>query len=282
MKIFSAKLDDLKRARDEWDAETDRREAIRKEESARYEKDRDQAIAPVEYQINQALSKFNLLDFEIDAQPSSSYRGRRGVEVRIRCNQSRVHDETSALSWDWQVNLDSEGNVIKESGSWSGLNATTEENMNSLKQSVEALEYLNSVDWANVLDIALPNYNDYYSEMEPRGQKPDFDSQIKEEELRQYIGSDKLILGYSLVDYESRWNRSVPTWFIILGETPKQYRVGDVSCGQAQHWFENGYTIEDIVENAKRYTSRVRKDRLMSNLKYPFVELNEETVSNYR
>ena len=279
MKIYSSKLDDLKKARDEWDAETARRDAIREEESAKYHKAQDELIAPIDYEISQALNKFNLLEFDIDVTPSSDYKGGRGVEVRIRCNDRKVHDVNSALSWDWRVNLDDEGNIVKESGSWSGLNATTEESMNSLRQSVQALEYLNSVDWGNLLDVTMPSFKDFFTDLGPRGQKPDFNKQIEEAELEEYVGSDTLLLGNSLVDYESRWNRSVPTWYIILRETPKQYEIGDISFGEAKTWFEHGLSISEIVEKAKSYTSRIRKDRLMNTLNYPYVELNEETIN---
>lgn len=280
MKITSSKLDDIRKAKEEWDAETDRRDAIRKEERQRYKKASDAVIAPVEYKLSSFLRKFDALDFEIDGEIAGGYRGSRGLEFRIRCNESRVHDENSALSWNWSVSVNSEGDIVKDSGSWSGLNATTEENMKSLRQSVEALEFLNSLNWSELIDVATPEYRDYFTDQEPRGSRPNFETQMKEAELESYIGEDTMLLGYSLPEYESRWNRSVKTWFIILGETPKQYRVGEVSFNQAQYWFEQGRTIEEIIESAKRYPTRYRKDRLFSTLEYPFIEINEETINS--
>lgn len=283
MKITSSKLDDIRKAKEEWDAEDDRREAIRKEERMRYRKASDEIIAPVEYQISTALRKFDALEFEIRGEIASGYRGSRGLEFKVACNESRVHDENSALSWNWSVSVNSEGDIVKDSGSWSGLNATTEENMRSLRQSVEALEYLNSINWPELIDVKTPDFKDYYSDLEYRGSRPNFEQQMKEAELEEYVGKDVLLLGYSMPEYESRWNRSVKTWFIILGETPKQYKVGEISAYQAKNWFEDGQTIEEIVELAKRYyTSRYRKDRILSTLEYPFVELNEETVDQSR
>lgn len=280
MKITSSKLDDIRKAKEEWDAETSRRDAIHDEDRQRYRKASDAVIAPVEYKLSTALRKFDALEFEISGEIAGGYRGSRGLEFKIRCNDSRVHDENSALSWNWSVGINGDGEVVKDSGSWSGLNATTEENMKSLRQSVEALEYLNSLNWAELIDVDTPEYMDYISDMEPRGSRPNFEQQMKEAELEEYIGKDVMLLGTSMPEYESRWNQPVTTWFIILGETPKQYRVGEVSAYQARYWFEQGQTIEEIVESAKRYTSRYRKDRIFSALKYPFIELNEETINS--
>lgn len=279
MKIYSSRLDDLRRERDEWDAETDRRNAIHGEELKKYRKAEAEIIAPVEYKISSALKKFTALDFEINGETAGGYRGSRGLEFRIRCNESRVHDENSALSWNWSVSINGEGEVVKNSGSWSGLNATTEENMKSLRQSVEALEYLNSLNWSELIDVATPEYSDYISDLGPRGSRPNFEQQIKEAEIAEYVGKDVMLFGYSMPEYESRWNRSTKTWFILLGETPKQYKVGEISAYQAQYLFEQGKTIDEIIESAKRYSSRYRKDRIISTLKYPFVELSEETIN---
>lgn len=280
MKIYSSKIDDIRRARDEWDAETARRDSIREEERKRYQKAEDAIIAPVDYQISTALNKFDILDFDVNIAASGGYRGSRGLEVRINCNENRVHDEDSALSWNWSVFINGDGEVVKNSGSWSGLNATTEANMKSLRQSVEALEYLNSVDWASIIDVQTPDWGDYYSTMEPRGTKPNFDQQLKEAELEECIGKDIMLLGYSMPEYESRWNNSVKTWFIILGETPKQYRVGEISAFKAQYMIKDGKTIEDVIDDAKHYSSRYRKDRIISALKYPFIKLDEQTVDS--
>lgn len=282
MKITSSKLDDIRKAKEEWDAETDRRDAIRKEERQRYKKATDEVIAPVEYKISSALRKFDSLDFEIRGEIASGYRGSRGLEFRINCNESRVHDENSALSWNWSVSVNSEGDIVKDSGSWSGLNATTEENMKSLRQSVEALEYLNSLNWNELIDVATPDYENYFTDQEYRGNRPNFEQQMKEAEVESYVGTNTMLLGYSMPEYESRWNRSVKTWFIILSETPKQYKVGELSAYMVKNYFENGESIEEIIEAAKRYTRRYRKDRIISNLEYPLIELSEDTIDQSR
>ena len=282
MKITSSKLDDIRKAKEEWDVETERRDSIRKEERQRYKKASDEVIAPVEYKISSALRKFDSLDFEIRGEIASGYRGSRGLEFRINCNESRVHDENSALSWNWSVSVNSEGDIVKDSGSWSGLNATTEENMKSLRQSVEALEYLNSLNWSELIDVATPEYGDYFTDQEYRGNRPNFEQQMKEAEVEEYVGTNTMLLGYSMPEYESRWNSSVKTWFIILSETPKQYKVGELSAYMVKNYFENGESIEEIIEAAKRYTRRYRKDRIISTLEYPLIELSEDTIDQSR
>ena len=285
--IKASRADDIRKAQAEWEAEDDRRAAIRKKEETAYKKAKAAVYAPVDYKLDMELRKFNLLQFDIRVSQSSRYskklNGFRGLEVKVDCNQNKHFDKDSALSWDWSATINDEGEVVKDSGSWSGLQATTEAQMASLKQSVAALEFLNSLDWKELLDVETPDYGKYFTEeSRPQRDKPNFTKQLKEAELEEYIGQDAMLLGYSMPEYESRWNQSVKTWFIILSETPKQYKVGEIECYHAKQLFDQGKSINEIVEYAKRYPRRYRKDRIFDTLNYPFIELNEETIEQSR
>ena len=265
MKIYSSKLDDIRKARDEWDAESNRRDEVRRQERANYEQARHDVTDPIELEITENLQKFNLLDFEVRVEPSSGFRGGRGIEVRIGCNQNRIHDEDSALSWDWKAQLDSEGNVVKSSGSWSGLNATTEANMNSLRQCVSALEYLNSVDWSAVLDVETPEYSAFYSEMEARGRRPDFEFQMKEAELEELIGRPIAVLGTGIESLG--YGHRARVYYIIRRETPKKYIVNAVPKS-TMDWYES--PAEAIADQMTHYTQQIKKEYLLDALNYPF------------
>ena len=88
--------------------------AKREEESRQYYKAVDASLQPVKEYVKNMLSKYNLLDFSIDVD--YSYRSYK-PEVRIRCNESTLHSDEVALAWNFDIELDENGNVIKDSGS---------------------------------------------------------------------------------------------------------------------------------------------------------------------
>lgn len=101
------------------------------------------------------------LDLEIDVDLTfetvpSSY------EVYVYANWNRSHDADVALCWEWRVKLDANGNIRKDSGSWSGLNAITIDQINDLKESVRVLTILNTIDWQEIFeDNTPPNIDDF-------------------------------------------------------------------------------------------------------------------------
>lgn len=90
--------------------------------------------------------------------------GFMGYEITINYAQNNVHAEDKSLSWNFDITLDRDGNVKKETGSWSGLQATTPEQLNDLRKTVQILEVLNDMDWKTILNKAIkdtPEYKDY-------------------------------------------------------------------------------------------------------------------------
>lgn len=272
MKIYSSRYEDLKKERDAWDENLAQSKKRYEEQQSSYDEAMHAVVNPIKAQIEADLSKFDLLDFQVKVGPT--FNREDSLEIRVFCNQNRLFDETSALAWDYFVSL-SNGQVKSESGSYSGLNATTPESLASLKQTVEALSYLNAQDWASILQKELPDYLEYVTEQVPYN-RPDFESQIKEEELKEYIGQDIAFRGQPIeqLGMAARRNATQNFWYIIKRETPKKYFVT---------WFSDrlirlANIPEDdpqaIINNFKNQApQQIKKEILLDALYYPFETL---------
>lgn len=175
--------------------------------------------------------------------------GFKGLSVSIN-NGDNPHDD-QALNWNWEVNLTKDGEVEKDSGSWSGLSAITSSQLENLKESVRVLEILNNIDWVNVLNVELPKYEDYVKTEVPK--KENFDQQLLEEDIKDAIAEGKLIKGHGYKYY----NQRATVFYHVLKETPKQYDVQEI--------YE-----DDVADEAKWPGSyRVPKETFMQLISKP-------------
>lgn len=241
MKIYAARRDEILKQKAEY-------QASRKESQARYDRQYSEYIDAIEAQARKISSylehefkKFNLLDFNIYVEPRhvvDKETGQRGkmYGVRIDCNEARVTDDTSALSWNYKVQLLPNGKTERESSSWSGLNATTEENIESLSQTLDALKFLLNVDWAGLLNQKVPEYDDYITERLGLDQGPDFDFMLLEDELIDAAGTDKGFKGYNKDTHD-------PGWYVITKVTPKRFYTEFYTKRGVE--YQEGETLED-------------------------------------
>lgn len=256
MKITSSRKDDILKRKAEYEqqlAEYEERQEAAGQAMAEAE---EQIVGPIRDFLEQRLSTYSTLHFDV-----SVGRGRfhvNGVQVNIRCNERDIFEENSALSWNYNVALDKDGNVVKESSSWSGLKATTAEQMKSLRQTVSALEFLNDIDWNSLINVDMPKFYDYYDRDDERPQRPNFEQEMNEAELEDIIGKNKAVK-------IKNWGESCPyrgnVYVRITKESPSQYQVDMVGAG----WNDNA-SQEDIVDAFSRgsYRSqRVRKSNVV-------------------
>ena len=241
MKIYAARRDEILKQKAEY-------EESRKEAQARYDRQYSEYLDAREVQARKISSylehefeKFNLLDFDIYVDPRyvrDEETGQRGqmYGVKIECNDSRIHDDTSALSWTYKVQLLPNGKTKRESSSWSGLNATTEENIESLSQTLDALKFLLNVDWAGLLNLKVPEYEDYITEHLGPDQGQKFDFMLLEDELIDAAGTDKGFKGYNKDTHN-------PGWYVITKVTPKRFYTEFYSQRGVE--YQKGETLED-------------------------------------
>lgn len=266
--IKASRADDLRKQRDEWDANFKKHNDIARSQEKEFRKAQADMESAIAEELKSDLDKFYLLDFDVRVFADTRHirdRKFKSVEVRIECNQNRVHDESSALSWDYTAKLDKDGNVTKETGSWSGLSATTEQQLKSLDQSVAAIHLLSTIDWGKFLDRDVPDYDDYVTEEVPsKSERPDFETQIDEEELADYAGKRVLVKGKA--GQNDKFYRSgVSVWYHIEKVTPKFYSVEPVT----DHDFDRFVYRQD--NNMAPYPERIRKEDFTSLIDHPIV-----------
>lgn len=190
MKITSSRRDDIIKERDAYDSDYTAKLNQRDEEWKQYRKAEYGIMNPIAEEIKSTLSRFDALEFDVEVDRSWG----DGLRCRIQCNENTKFEDDSALSWSYSATIGKDGEVKKESSSWSGLKATTPEQMNSLIQTVEALKVINDIDWTTKLGVTLPEPSEFVqTEMPNAADRPDFENLVLVEDLRDMIGQAKFV-----------------------------------------------------------------------------------------
>ena len=236
MKITSSRKDDILKRKAQYEADYAAYQERQKASDKAYREAEDAIINPIREYLERKLSRYSALKFEIDVRRGWEIRG---VDIFIRCNERNKFDEDVALAWSYDVTLNKDGTVNRKSSSWSGLSATTEAQMNSLRQTVSALEWLNDVDWADLMDVTMPDYGDYYDRNDKRPERADFERELLEAELEELVGTDTLI---KVHNWESSSYKGKYVWLKLLRETPSMYNaiiIGDWVMGGVLKGYED-------------------------------------------
>lgn len=215
MKITARKRDDILRDKAAYEADKAERQSKFNEQKRDWYIARQSVMDSVKSEIKSELGNHvDDVNIKVDAWDN--------IEVTV--NNGDNPFGPSALSWNWSVKLDRDGNVVKDSGSWSGLSAVTAENIQDLRNTVDILEILNNIDWKTLLNTKVPEYEDYITMNDPSYEKPDrdYDVELKEADIEDIIGDEDaaVFVGNALPDY-FRGNEYVS----ILKETPKRFNV---------------------------------------------------------
>lgn len=250
MKITASRADDLRKEREAYMRDKEVRTERYADQALKYGKARQTVYDRIEDELRSHLDKFDKLQFDIEVWGSGP------LNIRVECDERRKFEDACPLSWSYHVDIPwrDEG-VRKETNSWSGLKATTPEHIESLRQTVDALEYLNSVDWDKVIHTPMPESKDFISEKDPRYDTyRDWDTEIFEAELSDHIGKDEYIRG-KRGDW-IRIDKETPQ-FYVYARIPSYYFAVDADPDAIRR-------IEDAVRRVASYTERIRKDKIKS------------------
>lgn len=259
MKILAGRREDILRRKADYEARLEEYNKKSKEQSDRFRKAEQDVLEPVRSEVLDRLSKYSALSFDVRAKRNWSSRGRgEGIEVRVECDEHRKFEDDSALSWDYTVSLNADGEVTSETGSWSGLKATTKEQLTSLRQTVDALEELNNMDWKSLLDKTMPDYKDYYDPDLRKPDREDFEEELKAADLEELVGQNKFI---EVEPFESSGYRG-PIYLKLIRETPSQYEV----MIAPQYVVDEG-RLAEFNESHSKYTQRVRKSSVKPKIR---------------
>lgn len=268
MKITCTKREDIIKQREAYEAERAARQARYDEQERKYDEAEYAITSAVANELKSQLSKYSALQFDVEVD-RNNWR-LPGLRVRVLCNEHNKFDDDVALSWNYNVNLDESGSVNKESSSWSGLKATTEAQLESLTQTLDALKYLNSIDWATLLNKELPKYADYVTEIDPRydSDVPNFDYMLMEADIEEAIGKDVLLKGRASIDDNTGRKRG-EAYYLILKQTPMQYEI----CRIPGYAIESTDNLKELVEKNKKYSERISKAKFTKLLNNPIETL---------
>lgn len=257
MKITCNRRDDILKRKQEYESDRAKRQAKYDEEYNAWKDEYYGRRQSLEKAAIQAIGN-TTLDLTIDV--SASF----GTGYRIRVSdEDNKFDEDKALSWTWEVSLDKNGDVKKESSSWSGMNAVSAANLSNLKEIVRVLEILNNIDFKTMLNrVTPPNSDDYITMPNPKYETaPDFDRELMEADVEDCIGTRKGILG----TYSKIYRGDV--YHFIMKQTPSSYTVWDIPA----YYVENhDGSLSDLYETyyAKRdaYAYTMRKNTFFETI----------------
>lgn len=157
VKITCTKLEDLlkneKALKDLAKSNKDRQN----KSDLQYEADIQKLTASAKSYIESELSRFNLVRFDVEIGYRSASSTVHAEIIAVENNNSR-----KKLCWSLTVDVElPEGDVSKQAGAWKGLIDCTPDKIAVIKQSTEAIELLNTIDWYSLLNMQYPNYEDY-------------------------------------------------------------------------------------------------------------------------
>lgn len=192
--MAASRKEDLLNQRKQYDDEMNQYKARVDEAEAEYDETLWNQQKNLEKQISDMIGS-TTLQLNIKADPYSSYRSNTW-DIRIEANDRIKFDKNVALAWNWEVELNKDGEIIKDSGSWSGLKATSPEQIADLEESVRILKILNSIDWDVILHSPLAKYSDFVTEeltqpyQERKKNRPNFEADIQKAELEESVGTN--------------------------------------------------------------------------------------------
>lgn len=266
MKIYSSRLSDLKDRRanlqkeiednnDRWDKETEE-----------YNKILLVQAEPARQAAVKIFDKYPMLNAEITAEYTfSDY-----IIVKIEVDSGSLHDPNSALSWRYTLKIDSEtGELIRESNSWSGLDATTPESLESLQQTLSALKDLYNTDWKSILSVKRPEYGNFVTTNRRNfsRESSSLDQEIFEAEIEEAVGKNIAfkVGSFAGSDYQSANRSPFKTssyhWVVFDRETPSQYYITEFSAPAG----DSG----EFERRSSRSSHRVKKSSVLNALIHP-------------
>lgn len=266
--VTAARRDDIIRRRDEYDAAAARNKAKTDDAAQRFSDAQDSVFQEVENEIRRQLGdRIGNLDIQVYTR----FGNNLSVDIR-NSNGSPRREPNASLTWSWSARINKEGEVIKESSSWSGLEATTLEQIADLKLCVEQLEAINTMDWQALLDKTLPSWKDYQvTDLEDIGQRPNFDQELAEADIEDMVGTNTLVKMSQGRNYRGQ------VYYQILRDSGSQYAVKEIPASYVEQVNSgkpvNGMggaitTVADLVENYGT-AIRVRKANFFSDLIKP-------------
>ena len=255
-KVTAASLDrynDIQRRKREWQEADERSKEMREQDKERYR----QAIVPELKAIRDAilseLSQYDLLDFDVTVDEWGGNWQDQTYKVSIYCNQNRMFDTDSALTWRYHVDV-KDGEVVRESSSASGLQAVTPSQIASLKQTVNALETLSTMDWDALINRQPPDIESFVSEGSEGPSLADYRA-LDDEEIDSLAGERVLVQ-----------SKVSGQWYQIVKTSPKFIQYISVP----EYAIDEAGSIDEVLERYD-FVEKKSRDNFEAMIQRPLV-----------
>lgn len=261
IKVNSSMRDYILKQKEEYEAQYNEQMSKYDEQYKNYKDEYLKVAEGVKQSILDAIGSTSLpikIDTRCDFNDSINAR----VYVDLDHNASN-----RSLAWNFDASIDAKtGDVIKETGSWSGLNATTPEQLDDLEECVRVIRTLNGLDWKAMLKENFPHYSDYVKVEKPshRG-SAQFDKMLFEADVEDCIGKNILLKGSA----DSNNGRKRGTaYYMITKSTPSMYEYIYVPSYELDNM-----GAEAAVEKYRGFKQRTKKEKLIYLLNNPLETL---------
>lgn len=254
MKITAGKREDILRDKAAYEADKAKKQAEYDKQENAYRQATDQVMADIKSAVESELG---------------DHAGEVRINVHVRVYDVEVTVDNGddphgpyALSWNWSVRLDANGNVVKDSGSWSGLSAVTAEQIQDLRNTVNILEILNNIDWKTLLNVKVPSYEDYITMRDPSTIKPerDYDAELEEADTEELIGDkNAAVFVGKAFPYYYKGDVYVSIW----KETPTRFNVTVIPAYLLDRWMNNENIGYDAVITKNRFYQYVDTSKIV-------------------
>lgn len=277
--VVNSSLEDFESVRRSYKEAVSRRsqqQSVQDEQKQQYraanKRAEDKIAAEIEKIVRDATSSQFMDKLSVYVNAYAHSQGDVSCTIRVSYGEDYKFDDSTPLVWSWEFEVGKygrRGEVDRKTSSWSGLNATTLQNIDSLKDSVAALEALAKVDdeyvKSVIYDQAVP-YSDYVTQEVDSVDDRDFLARQVDALAGTglYVVTDE---GSMYTDY-SRVDKSTAHQYVVTTvRVAKPYRQYNYKTDEYEDVMSRRYLVED----GKRYY----KDkflRMVSNLLTTYTE----------
>ena len=224
--------------------------------------------------LEQVLPYSDLIDIKVSRDYNWS-SGAPYLSVKISYDLNKTKNQS--LAWNYYVGLDKDDNVKKESGSWSGLNAVTQEQLDDLEKSIEILKKLNIIDWESIVKTDVPSVGDYVTTKTLP--EKDFTFEQFNADLEDFVGQDVIFISKYLKSenyYGSRYG------YIIKRLTNKRVEYVPIYDPIVRLKNNKDYTNYIKEQSQEGYTETMSKEKLLKALgnDYIIVDFNGNEIGD--
>lgn len=236
-------------------------------------------VNDIKYGVKSNLEKIlpysDLLNINISQEYDYNNDLKSYLGVKISYDLHKTADQS--LAWNYYVSLDRNGNIKKESGSWSGLNAVTKEQLDDLEKSIEILKKLNDINWEPILKTNIPDIRNYITTKTLP--KKDFTFEQFNADLEDFVGQDVIFISKYLNSenfYGSKYG------YIIKRLTNKRVEYVPIYDPIVKLKNNKDYTNYIKEQSQEGYTETMSKEKLLKVLgkDYIIVDFNGNEIGD--